>query len=238
MLEVEIYPVSLLETKQPRKKKEKESQSKQQKLNHKNAIKNCIRTINCNFTDEDVVAHLTFSQNHLPKSEEELEKIIENFLRRLRYHRNKQGLTKLKYVVVMEYKEASEKQSSVRMHIHIVMNGGLDRDFIEKLWKLGRANVDRLQADEYGFEALARYIMKDPKGKKRWRGSKNLKKPVIKVNDHKYSKRRVGMIARNPEDNIYFEKEYKGYTFNKCDVVIHEYDDAVRLYIKMRRLRN
>lgn len=30
----------------------------------------------------------------------------------------------------------------------------------------GRANADRLQADEFGYEALARYISKDPQGKK------------------------------------------------------------------------
>ena len=57
MLEVEIYPITFQDRKQPRKKKEKTSEVKQKNLNDKNARKYLIRSINTNFTDDDL--HIT-----------------------------------------------------------------------------------------------------------------------------------------------------------------------------------
>lgn len=57
------------------------------------------------------------------------------------------------------------------------MNGGLDRDVVEDLWrkrrrkgqkkgdKIGFCNADRLQADENGIAALCTYLVKQGCGK-------------------------------------------------------------------------
>lgn len=237
MLEVEIYPITKEERKQPRRKKEKLSTPKQKNLNDKNARKHLTRLINTNFTDKDLAVHLTYREEELPSSEEEARKDVVNFLRRIKYYRNKNGLPELKYVAVIEYKEAEESKNKVRMHHHIIMSN-MDRDAVEELWGKGRANADRLKADEYGYEALARYISKDPKGSKRWTQSKNLKQPTVRVSDHKYTKRKVEKVAICPEDRETFEKLYPGYILNHCKVSINNFTAGTYLYIKMRKLKD
>nr|WP_275297887.1 hypothetical protein [Clostridium sp. YIM B02551] len=237
MLEVEIYPISFKERKQKRKKKEKESKPKQKNLNDKNAKKHLIRLLNTNFTDRDLAVHLTYTDDTLPQSEEEARKDVSNFLRRLKHYRKKNGLTDLKYIAVIEFRESEDKDKKIRLHHHIVIND-MDRDKVEGLWGKGRANADRLKSDEFGYEALARYITKDPKGSKRWTQSKNLKQPVIKVNDFKFSKRKAEDMARCPEDRATFENLYPGYILSDCKATINDITAGSYLYIKLRKLRN
>jgi len=233
VLEVEIYYVSEKERKRPRREKTKESAPKQKNLNDKNAKKHLIRLINTNFTDNDLSVTLTYDDDNYPASEEDAKKDVVNFLRRVKRHCKKNNLPNLKYIAVIEYKDPSEHQKKVRIHHHLIISGDIDRDEVEKLWKKGRANADRLKADENGYEALARYISKDPKGNKRWTQSRNLKQPVIKVNDYKYSKKRVETLAKDPEDRQTFEKLYEGYILTECKAK-HNDLTGTSLYIKMR----
>lgn len=237
MLEIDVYPITVQERKQTRKRKEKESAPKQKNLNDKNARKHLIRLINTNFTDNDLAVHLTYTDSTLPKSEEEARKDVANYLRRVKHYRKKNGLPPLKYIAVIEYKEHEENAKGVRMHHHIIMNS-IDRDIVEELWGKGRANADRLKADEFGYEALGRYITKDPKGNKRWTQSKNLDQPTVKVNDFKFSRAKVEKMAKTSEDRELFEKLYPGYIFTSCKVEVNEVTGKVSLYIKMRKLRN
>lgn len=235
MLEIEIYPVSNKERKQKREKKEKVSAPKQKNLNEKNAKKHLIRLINTNFTDQDLAVHLTYTQEELPGSEEEARKDVVNYIRRVKHYRKKNELPPLKYIAVIEFKEPEQTNKGIRIHHHIIMNG-MDRDIAEQLWGKGRANADRLKEDEYGYEGLARYITKDPRGSKRWTQSKNLKQPIIKVNDYKYSRRKVTQIAKCPEDRSQFENLYPGYIFTKCNTEVNDMTAGTHLYIKMRKL--
>ncbi|MPM82883.1 hypothetical protein SDC9_129945 [bioreactor metagenome] len=123
------------------------------------------------------------------------------------------------------------------MHHHVVMSG-MDRDLAEKLWGKGWANADRLQADEFGYEALANYMAKDPKGNRRWIQSKNLIIPVPSINDFKFSKRKVVEMSKVPEDRELFERLYPGYIFTSCKVEVNKINASVSLYIKMRKIRN
>lgn len=236
MLEVEIFPITEKERKQPRKDKLKETSKKQKNLNDKNAKKHLIRLINTNFTDSDLAVHLTYSDGNYPKSDKEAKRDVVNFLRRVKNYRNKNGLDPLKYIAVIEYREKEENQRAVRMHHHIIMSG-MDRDIVESLWGKGRANADRLKSDEYGYEAIGRYITKDPKGNRRWTQSKNLKKPIVRVNDYEIRKRKAEELARNPEDRDIFESMYPGYIFNNCDVKNNEDYGTTYIYIKMRKLK-
>lgn len=235
ILEIDIYPISFQERKHKRKRKEKESQPKQKNLNDKNAKKHLTRLINTNFTDNDLVVHLTYEDKYLPKSEEEAKKDITNFLRRIKNYRKKNNLEDLKYVAVIEYRDQEEGKKPIRIHHHIIINS-MDRDKLEELWGKGRANADRLKADEYGYEALAKYITKDPKGSKRWTQSRNLKQPTIKVNDFKISKRKVQEMAMNPEDRAYYEKMYPGYYFTECKSTLNDIVGCSYINLKMRKI--
>ncbi|MDP4146087.1 MAG: hypothetical protein Q8936_16625 [Bacillota bacterium] len=233
-LEVEIYSITKKERNMKRKKKERESLVKQKNLNDKNAKKHLIRLINTNFSDKDLAVHLTYDNKNLPSSEEEARKDVGNFLRRLKGYRKRRGLPELKYIAVIEYKD-QEEGKTIRIHHHIIMDGVLDRDTVESIWKKGRANADRLKADEFGYEAIARYITKDPKGKKRWTQSKNLKQPVIKINDHKYSRRKVYELFKEKGNAREFEDLYPGYIYTHSETPINDITGTA-VYIKMRKL--
>lgn len=236
ILEVEIYPITLQERKQPRRKKVKLSLPKQKNLNDKNAKKHLIRLINNNFTDQDLSVTLTYDEKNLPGSEEEARKEVINYIRRVKHYRKKNNLPDLKYIAVIEYKEREDNKKPVRIHHHLIMSG-MDRDIIEQLWKNGRANADRLKADESGYEALGRYITKDPQGSKRWTQSKNLKQPIVQVNDFKYSRRKAEQLSNCQGDKDIFQNLYPGYLLNDIKVDVNEITAGKYLYIKMRKLK-
>lgn len=234
-LDIEIYPITKQEQKQKRKKKEKESKKVQKNLNDKNAKKHLRRILNTNFTDEDVVVHLTYSEKNLASSEEEAVRDRNNFIRRVKNYRKKNGLSELKYVAVCEYKEATkDSRTRTRIHHHIVMSG-MDRDTLEKMWKKGRANADRLKENELGYEELANYIAKDPKGKKRWTQSRNLIMPEPKINDYKITRKKVWELSRSNDVRGELERMYSGYIFTGHKVEINDITAGTYIYIKMRR---
>ncbi|WP_326511373.1 rolling circle replication-associated protein [Clostridium intestinale] len=235
-LEVEHFPISFKERSKRRKDKKKETIPKQKNLNDKNAKKYLIRIINHNFTDKDLIAHLTYIDKYLPKSEEEARKDIKNYLLRVRRWRKKNGIKEeLKYIAIIEYRDQVEGKKAIRIHHHVIIND-MDRDILEDLWKKGRANVDRLQADEYGYEALARYVTKDPQGKKRWVPSKNLKPPIPDINDFRFSKKKIVEMSKTPEDREMFERLYPGYFLTKCSVEVNKETSEIYIYLKMRKL--
>ncbi|WP_294352213.1 hypothetical protein [uncultured Clostridium sp.] len=234
-LEVEVYPISKKEQQQKRRKKCKVSLPKQRNLNDKNARKHLRRLINTNFTDFDIVLHLTYDNKNLPSSEEEAKRNLSNFFRRVKNYRKRNGLEDLKYIAVTEYKEATDdKRTKTRIHHHIVISG-MDRDKLEELWGKGKANADRLQSNELGYEELANYISKDPKGNKRWTQSRNIKQPTIKVNDHKYSLRKAWDLFYCQGERKLLEDLYPGYTLSTFKSTVNDINAGCYSYIKMRK---
>lgn len=249
-MEVDIYPQSQLPpTNKPkgRGKKEKVSAPKQRNLNDKNAKRYFVQLVNTNFGEGDL--HVTVTYAEVPETVEEAEKIASNFIRRISYKRKREGLDPLKYILVTEHSTGKGSNKPVRIHHHIVMNGGLDRDAIEDLWRkpkkkgqkigdrIGFANADRLKPDDYGLEALARYLMKNPNGKKRWSSSQNLERPEYRNNDHKYSRRQLERIAKDEIDNqLYWKKMYPEWDMTDCKPVYNEITGWA-VYLKLRRAR-
>lgn len=235
-LEVEIYPITPQERSKSRKRKIKESRKEQKNLNDKNAKKKLRRLINHNFTPNDLVVHLTYTEKTIPKTEEDAKKDVQNFLRRVKRKRQKLGLQEMKYIAVLEFvqpdPENKDKRKKVRMHHHIIMSG-MDRDEVEKLWEKGRCNADRLQPDEKGFESLANYISKDPKGSKRYSRSKNLEEPEIQINDWRWTRRKVEKL-RQFQDYSEIEKIYKGFTATEMKIQVNEINAGTYIEIKMR----
>ena len=111
----------------------------------------------------------------------------------------------------------------------------MDRDKVEELWGKGIANTSRMQANELGFEELANYLLKDPRGKKRWSQSKNIVIPVPVINDYKYSNKKLYELSQNQGEREVFEKLYPRFVYSGHEVVLNDIDGGTYVYIKMRR---
>ena len=240
-----------------RGKKQKVTEPKQKNLNDKNARRYLVQLGNGNFGIGDYHVTCTYADENLPATEEEAERIVGTFLRRIAYRRKKLNLPPLKYILVTEYGYSKDGEKITRIHHHIIMNGGMSRDEIEMMWtderinwrkyekdpeymnqvkQLGWVNADRLQLNENGIEALCMYVTKNPKGKKRWSSSRNLERPVQQPNaDYKYTKREVENLAKsNDQGRAFFEKKFPRYTISE---IKPEYYDETgwHIYLKMWR---
>lgn len=237
VIECEIYPIWKDGKSLSRAPKSNKSRRSQKNLNDKNSLKYAIRLVNANFTDKDIWGTFTYDTKKLPKTIEEAEKAFCNFIRRLKYYAEKHGFPPLKYVWWVEF-EQDEEKGKHRVHHHIVMNFP-DRDVAEKLWRNGaRTQTRRLQADESGYEGMVRYCMKDPRGKKRFKTSKNLIKPTVTISDTKFSRKKVERIVRGKDNAVdVFEKLYTGYDMIHYEYKMSEYVTGTYLYVKMARLR-
>lgn len=232
VLEVEVFPIWNTRREAIRAKRHKTRQA-QKNLNDKNAKKKLIRKINANFTEEDLCITLTYKDS-VP-DEEQARRDIRNYIRRVREWRRKHGLSELKYVYVIEFGGSDGRRK--RVHHHVIMSG-MDRNEAERLWNgKGWANTRRLQPDDYGLEALARYITKEPHGGKRWCASRNLVEPKETTADTKISKRRVEKMAMDFEGApaAIFGKLFPDYVFNDCTVRHSEFVAGAYIYARLHR---
>lgn len=233
VLEVEVFPIWNTQN-EVRRAKKAATREAQRNLNDKNAKKKLIRKINANFTEEDLCVTLTYKGSFIP-DEEQARRDIRNYLRRVREWRRKNGLPDLKYVYVIEY--GGEDGRRKRVHHHVIMSG-MDRDVAEALWQgRGWANSRRLQPDDYGLEALARYMTKEPNGGKRWAASRNLVDLKITEADTKISRRKVEQMAQDFEEMpaVIFGKLFPDYEFNDCAVKHSSYVAGAYIYARMHR---
>ena len=232
ILKVATYPI--YDDKQrtrTRKQKKKQSRKEQKDWNDKNAKEYFFAKAHCNFDTSDYVWHITFNDEHRPKKEEEARKIFRNLIIKVNRERRKRGLERAKYMAVIEYGETG------KIHWHILIDGELHRDILETFWNKGTSNVDRLQQDEEGIRKLCKYMLKDPKGKKRYIPSRgNLVEPPDPIiNDNKFSKREMIKMATNQPTKEEIEKWYPGYILTKFDIKIDEDYGGVYMNIEMRR---
>ena len=198
-LEVDIVAVTNI-PEAGKEKKEKSSQA-QKNLNDKRSKRKFVQIANTNFGVEDLHISATYNEKHLPMTLEEAEKNVHNYLDRVKRRMKKVTGQDLKYMLVTEYTPEDEEgqltleetddkgTKAVRIHHHIIVNGGLSRDDLELMWSatrinwkkaendpeyrrnidyLGFVNCDRLQPNENGIEGLVKYIDKRKKGCKKW----------------------------------------------------------------------
>lgn len=231
-LDVDIYPV--FKKTKSRSKRFKPTSEIQKKLNENNARKKLERLIHTNFTPNDIALHLTYTAECLPANEEQSKKDIQNYIRRLKRVYQKSG-KELKYISVTEKGEKTD-----RVHHHIIINGGIDRDIIENIWQKGYANTKRLQFTKNGIAGLSNYITKQPLYFRRWNRSKNLKQPIIRKNDSKYNRTKARGLFEFQYDNKKIEKLYRGYLVSEIVPCFNEvnagYYIQIKLYKKEARL--
>ena len=231
-LDGDIYPV--FQPAGKRRKRCNPTKEIQQKLNQRNAEKKLTRLAHKNFTENDLALHLTYRDGEQPETIEEAERILDNYIRCLRRRYKKAGLN-LKYI------RATERGAkNGRIHHHLIISGGLDRDLLEETWGRGYANSKRLQFDEKGITGLTHYVAKERATFKRWSGSRNLVKPDPEVKDNAFNMGDVEKIIELIESkNIwgYFEALYPGYELIDADYTKNDVNRGYYIHFEMRKIK-
>ena len=157
-----------------------------------------------------------------------------NFIRKLNYRRKKNGLKNAKYIFITEYSE----EKKIRVHHHLIIDGDVEYSIKElnKIWDKGNRNeIRQLDPDENGLTGLAKYLAKDPKGKKRWRSSKNLKKPVERKSYTRFKNRDVEKIVNNfGYAQIIATKKYRNKEYISHEVKYNTENGRYYIYVRMR----
>lgn len=235
-LECEIYPSFASRLDQPRTRRGNESRPAQKNLNEKKARRYLNNLVNANFGRGDLWCTFTYDSDHLPKDPDEADRIFANFIRRINRRRKKEGKGNVKYICVTEYSDEEGKKK--RVHHHVIMQGDMNRDELESLWKHGGRNqTRRIDPDpDTNAAGIVNYISKDPHGRKRWRASKNLKKPTVTKSFSKFGRRTAERMVK---DRDYLEgrirKAYPGYKFIDAEVKVNDINGGFYIYARMRR---
>ena len=233
-MDVEIYPEFRRGQREqiPDEAKLKKQRQAQRNLNEKNSRKECERTINANFTDNDIWGTLTYTDDNMPNSMQEAQHDMTLYIGRLNYERRKKGLAKL------------------RWHHHFVCDGDMGLEAVEEKWKKGRRNqVRRLQKDENGLSGMANYITKqkhpDKKGKepkpvgkyqKAWKASKGLKKPEVHKNHYKFKQKDIDEVVTGRcdlEDKLKKWYAADGYKLTSYEVRYNNMNGRFYIYARM-----
>ena len=204
-------------------------------VNDRNARKKFERLAECNFrTGVDLMISLTYEK--APDDPKICDRDLRNYLNRVNRARKKKGLKKAKCIGVVEYGKNG------RLHHHLLIEGGLDRDTMEKLWGKGYANCDRLQAGKGGITAAAKYMTKGfsakrEKGRHRYFFTRNLKKPVVTENRTKISRRQAERIREDADmaGEIILRKKYPGLTLESLEIRQTDWLPGGYIYARLRR---
>ena len=232
-LEAEIYPIFGRETSgRARAAKRNMTPEAVQRNNEERSKRRLIQLIDANFDERDI--HLTLTYMGTPPKYEQAQADVKNFLRAVKRKREKAGMDPLKYIYTIEGNDDGTRE---RIHVHMVMNGGIDRMELECIWGKGYANADHLQPNENGLEALARYITKQQKNRRKWARSRNLKKPKQRTSDTKVSNARVKRLALDFPNSAkqIMEKLYPGYMHVQTIMRYSDVVDGAYIRCVMRR---
>ena len=237
-IDAEVFPVfGRHQRGELRRAKKQITREAQKRANDERSRIHLIQLVETNFTDRDVAVGLDYAGQ--APDPERVDKDIRNFINRVKRAREKAGLPELKYIYAIGGDEMpAAGYSGKRPHVHMIMSGGIDRDDLEKIWKNGRANCDRLQPRDEGLGGISVYFTRQKQdrpekpGVRKWRGSRNLKQPIRRARDAKMPNSRVMRIAydfRNEAKEV-MEKLYPGYVLQDCKV---RYSDIVEgVYIR------
>lgn len=157
-------------------------------LNEREGVKRAARTLNANFGEGFLFATFKFSASRLPDSYEAAGKEMEKLLRDARAACRKETGKKLRYFGVVA-NWSPKHQRAARLHFHIVFDCA-SMDLLARLWPEGELYVERV-SNPGDLTKLAAYLLDNvhdlPAGKKKYRTSKGMEKPIytepIEVSD-------------------------------------------------------
>ena len=192
----------------------RETSEVQARNNERRSVEYHKWVVHENFTNRDYFVSPTFDEENLPADRDGMDREIRNYIARLKRHYARTG-AEFRYYIERVFGEG------VRPHFHLYLSGGVDRLAVEELWGRGFCNVKQLEFNECGITDLAVYSgtqsgrgegkPRRRKGEHRFSGSRNLKKPVERVNTVRYSKADVEAIADAANPHKLFADRYKGY---------------------------
>lgn len=227
----------------------RESSEKQKRANQRAAERHFVQLVNANFVRKGVLlVDLTYVGGEEPEDFVRADRNMVNYLRRVCYLSAKRKLPKPAFVAVTEGGAEGTGEENHRLHHHIILYApGLTRDEVENLWStgrgrkrhsLGRVNTRRAQPVRGSLIERAMYMLKAPKHKKRWHQSLGLKKPVLKINDARYTKRQILRWCTNGDayDRVFWEKKYPSWQVEEANVEFNEIEGAY--YIRLRMWRS
>ena len=227
-----------------RKAKSQMTREAQQRANEARSRLRLIQLVEANFGEKDMAIGLSYAGT--APTPERIDKDLNNFFAKIRRRRRARGLPELKYIAAIGGDEMpAPGYSGKRPHVHVIMNGGIDRDEIEQLWGHGYANADRLQPGAEGLGGIATYFTKQmqdrpaKKGVKRYRPSRNLVHPEPRSRDAKVSNARVRRLAydfQNEAKGI-MERLYPGYVLQEVKVQYSDIVPGVYIRCVLRRMR-
>ena len=127
-LEVEIFPIFGREAAgRARAARQNVTPEAVQRLNEERSKRRLVQLADANFDENDISLTLTFMDE--PKYAE-AQRDVKNFLRTVKRKREQRGMPELKYIYSIEGDEDGRKE---RIHIHMLMSGGMDRKEIEEI---------------------------------------------------------------------------------------------------------
>lgn len=231
-IDADIYPV--FQPAGKRRSRCRPTSSVQARLNQRNAEKKLTRLVHLNFGPDDLALHLTYAAGSEPESEDDAQRLLQNYIRRLKRLYKKREI-ELKYISCTEY-----GKKSGRAHHHLIVSGGVDRDLIERAWGRGYANTKRLQFNDSGVSGLAHYMAKDHRFFRRWNGSRNLTHPEPAVFDGKLSSADIGEICDAIDSrtaHIWFEERFPEYVLVDAGYEVNPINRGIYIHYDMRRRR-
>lgn len=159
-----------------RRKSWQYTSAEQKWVNARKRARYVRRLLALNFSSGAILFTLTYADEYLPDTMEEVKRDFANFLRNIgRRYKKEQAV--FKYMGVIERGE-----DSGRVHIHVVMSGGITRREILATWRKAHGVwEDAAEFAEWGFDDIAGYLLKDVEDAERYehayKASKNLERP-------------------------------------------------------------
>ncbi len=173
-----IYPsVGTRDSDGVRAGKRRVSSEAQQRMNLIYAYQRLEMELAANFVRGDIVATLTYDDEHLPSDRATVIRDLQRTVRALRPVWAAAG-AELRYIYRVEHVHGEG-----RWHIHLVCNAtGDDYGALQAAWGRGHVEAHPFRVDrDQNYETLARYLCKEKRdrlGHRLWSCSRNLRKPV------------------------------------------------------------
>ncbi len=132
------------------------SRERQNRYNRERARRRLALLMDANFGKNDL--HVTLTYRGTPPDYEQARKDVRNYLRAVKRMREKAGLPEMKYIYVLEEEGADGEKR--RIHVHLMMTGGISREALEEKWGRGYPDCNRQPEEGNGLMELARYFTK------------------------------------------------------------------------------
>ena len=234
LTEVECYPV-YQGMYQRELQKTRRTPDAMRAVNDRNARKRFERLAECNFrAGKDYALTLTYAGG-APENMDDCCREFRNYMNRVNRARKKLGLSKARCMAVIE------AGKNGRLHHHILIEGGLDRDQMEQLWRNGFANCDRIQSGPQGLTALAKYMTKGfgtkrETGRHRYFYTRNLRQPIVTESKTRISRRQAELIREDADlqGEVIMRKKYPGMTLESLIVRQTDWLPGAYIYARLR----